>query len=90
MNDSKEILEGNQEIIEEHIVNSNGKIGTQKYAKGHFLGKGGFAKCYEFVNLDTKEICAAKIIDKATLTKNRAKQKVFHNVNLAYVRNSYT
>jgi polo-like kinase 1 len=65
-----------REIIEERVLKENGDVAVQKYAKGHFLGKGGFAKCYEFINMDTKKVCAAKIIDKATLTKKRAKQKV--------------
>jgi hypothetical protein len=30
--------------------------------KGKFLGKGGFAKCYEFVQCDSKQVTAAKII----------------------------
>ena len=37
------------------------------------IGKGGFAKCYEVTNLDTKKIYAAKIIPKSTLTKSRSK-----------------
>ena len=41
--------------------------------KGKLLGKGGFAKCYEFTNLETKKVQAAKIIPKNTLTKNRAR-----------------
>ena len=35
------------------------------------LGKGGFAKCYEFINLETKKVLAAKIVPKNTLTKSR-------------------
>jgi len=37
-------------IIEEKIVKSTGEIVIKKYLKGKFLGKGGFAKCYEFVS----------------------------------------
>jgi polo-like kinase 1 len=37
---------------------------------------GGFAKCYEGVNIETKKLYAIKVIDKNTLQKNRAKQKV--------------
>lgn len=44
--------------------------------KGRLLGKGGFARCYEFTNIETKAICAAKIISKSSLLKHRAKQKV--------------
>ena len=40
------------------------------------MGKGGFAKCYEVTNLETKRILAAKIIEKASLKKSRARQKV--------------
>jgi polo-like kinase 1 len=42
----------------------------------HFLYKGGFAKCYAATNMDTKKIYAVKVIEKASLNKNRAKQKV--------------
>lgn len=38
------------EIIEEKIQKHNGEVVIRKYIKGKFLGKGGFAKCYEFVN----------------------------------------
>ena len=43
----------------------------KKYAKGKFLGKGGFAKCYEFTNLENNKLYAAKIIPKASLKKSR-------------------
>lgn len=77
MNSSRDsITDDNQVIIEEQVVKPTGEMTIQKYAKGRFLGKGGFAKCYEFTNMQTKQVCAAKIIDKATLTKRRAKQKV--------------
>lgn len=45
----------------------------KRYNKGRFLGKGGFARCYEFTNQENKRVVAAKIIDKTTLTKSRAK-----------------
>lgn len=50
------------QIIEEKVVKSNGEVLMKKYLKGKFLGKGGFAKCYEFVNQETKVICAAKVV----------------------------
>jgi hypothetical protein len=54
--------------------------------KGKFLGKGkflsfssgGFAKCYEGTNIETKQKYAIKVIDKVSLQKNRAKQKVLN------------
>lgn len=62
-----------QIIVEEKVVKFNGDICIKKYLKGKFLGKGGFAKCYEFTNLDNKKVQAAKIILKSSLTKSRAK-----------------
>jgi polo-like kinase 1 len=62
-----------QAIIEEKVVKFNGDICRKQYLKGKFLGKGGFAKCFEFTNLETKRVSAAKIIAKSTLTKSRAK-----------------
>ena len=43
-------------LIEEKITKSNGEILTRKYIRGKLLGKGGFAKCYEFTNLETKKV----------------------------------
>lgn len=60
-------------IIEEKISKVNGEVAIKKYVRGKLLGKGGFAKCYEITNLETKKVLAAKIIEKNTLTKNRAR-----------------
>ena len=60
-------------IIEEKISKVNGEVAIKKYARGRVLGKGGFARCYEITNLETKKMLAAKIIAKNTLTKNRAR-----------------
>lgn len=60
-------------IIEEKVIRYNGEVYIRKYQKGKFLGKGGFAKCYEFSNMETKAIQAAKVVEKASLTKSRAK-----------------
>ncbi len=38
--------------------------------------QGGFAKCYEFTNMSNGRKYAAKIIDKTTLTRSKAKEKV--------------
>ena len=39
----------------------------KRYQKGRFLGKGGFAKCYEITDLDTKQVFAGKIVPKVSL-----------------------
>ena len=48
---------------------SRGRSGLpSRYQKGRFLGKGGFAKCYEVQDLETKEAFAAAA--SASLTQN--------------------
>eukprot|EP00357_Protocruzia_adherens_P032235 CAMPEP_0115018538 /NCGR_PEP_ID=MMETSP0216-20121206/28876_1 /TAXON_ID=223996 /ORGANISM="Protocruzia adherens, Strain Boccale" /LENGTH=581 /DNA_ID=CAMNT_0002389773 /DNA_START=88 /DNA_END=1830 /DNA_ORIENTATION=- len=71
-----------QVIVEEKIVKPNGDIVIKKYSKGRFLGKGGFARCYEFVVTDTKRVLASKIVPKASLTKSRAKQKLMSEIKI--------
>ena len=71
-----------QIIVEEKVVKFNGDVCIKKYLRGKFLGKGGFAKCYEFTNLETKRVSAAKVICKATLTKSRAKQKLMSEIKI--------
>ena len=48
----------------------------QFFYRGKFLGKGGFARCYELVNSDTKEVYAGKVVSKLLLQKNHQKEKV--------------
>ncbi len=59
-------------IVEERII-KGGETQVRRYIKGKFLGKGGFAKCYEFTSQETGAVTAAKVILKASLTKSRAK-----------------
>ncbi|KAL4460257.1 hypothetical protein ABPG74_000008 [Tetrahymena malaccensis] len=66
-------------IIEE-VQKEKGVI--RRYQQGRFLGKGGFAKCYEFTNLEGKQVLAAKIIPKSSLTKNRARQKLMSEIKI--------
>lgn len=69
-------------IIEEKIANIMGDPLIKRYAKGKFLGKGGFAKCYEFTNLETEKVLAAKIIPKASLKKSRHRQKLLSEIKI--------
>jgi len=69
-------------IIEERITRSNGETQIRKYAKGRLLGKGGFAKCFEVTNIENKRILAAKIIEKASLKKSRARQKLISEIKI--------
>lgn len=49
---------------------------NNRYMKGKFLGKGGFARCYELTEMNGKEIFAGKIVSKQLLTKQHQKEKV--------------
>ena len=70
------------EVIEEKIVKGNGELQIKKYQKGKFLGKGGFAKCYEFTSFDTRQVTAAKVVAKESLQKSRAKQKLMSEIKI--------
>ena len=72
----------NQCIVEEKITKVTGDIQIRKYIKGRLLGKGGFAKCYELTNMETKQITAAKVIPKKSLVKSRAKQKLISEIKI--------
>ena len=61
------------EVIIDRRVDARGNTVECRYIKGKLLGKGGFAKCYEVTNLDSKKVLAAKIIPKSTLIKSRAR-----------------
>ncbi len=63
-------------IVQEKITKKTGETVIKKYSKGKVLGKGGFATCYEFTDLEKGRLIAAKVIVKSTLTKKRALEKV--------------
>ena len=69
-------------IIEEHVTVSNGEVFTRKYCKKQFLGKGGFARVYEFHCIDTKKVYASKIVSKDSLIKQRRKQKLMLEIKI--------
>lgn len=69
-------------IVEEKLTNIMGDAITKKYTKGKFLGKGGFAKCYEFTNMENNKVMAAKIIPKSTLKKSRHRQKLLSEIKI--------
>ena len=52
------------EIIKNTSSESNSEI---CYEKGKFLGKGGFAKCFEFHQISDKKLYAGKIVPKSLL-----------------------
>uniref|UniRef100_A0A670Y1S4 Serine/threonine-protein kinase PLK n=1 Tax=Pseudonaja textilis TaxID=8673 RepID=A0A670Y1S4_PSETE len=46
------------------------------YSLGRFLGKGGFAKCYEITESESREAFACKVVPKALLLKAPQKEKM--------------
>ena len=42
-------------ITERYVDPKTNRVSTRRYLKGKFLGKGGFAKVYEFVSLDSNK-----------------------------------
>jgi len=67
---------GEFETIEDRRKGANGQIVVTKYLKGKLLGKGGFAHCYWCSCVETGEIFAMKVVEKSSLTKSRAKEKL--------------
>jgi len=70
------------QVIEERFLTPSGEFSLRKYSKGRLLGKGGFARCYEFTSLDTRKVTAAKIVPKANLQKTRQKQKLMNEIRI--------
>ncbi|KAF4671605.1 Serine/threonine-protein kinase plk1 [Perkinsus chesapeaki] len=66
---------GEVEILEDRKGRRNGGIPVY-YEKGRFLGKGGFAKVYEYTEQKTGQKVAIKAVQKASLTKQKAKAKL--------------
>ncbi|KAK3889864.1 hypothetical protein Pcinc_006158 [Petrolisthes cinctipes] len=54
----------------------------RKYQRGKFLGKGGFAKCYELTDLKNKDIFAGKIVAKTLLVKSTQKEKMSQEISI--------
>lgn len=40
------------------------------------LTQGGFARCYELISLENNKKYAVKVIEKASITRSKAKEKV--------------
>lgn len=70
------------DIVEEKYKMPSGEMGVRRWRKGRVLGKGGFATCYEFTNLDNNVTWACKLVCKASLTANRAKQKLMSEIKI--------
>ena len=72
----------NVSVIEEKIKDVNSQIKIRKYTKGKFLGKGGFAHCYEFICQDNNKVFAAKVINKENIKIPNFKQKLYSEIKI--------
>ncbi|KAM9314571.1 serine/threonine-protein kinase PLK1 [Pholidichthys leucotaenia] len=55
---------------------------TSKYTRGRFLGKGGFAKCYEITDVETKQVFAGKIVSKSLILKQHQREKMTSEITI--------
>eukprot|EP00826_Nyctotherus_ovalis_P053670 TRINITY_DN69_c0_g1_i5.p1 TRINITY_DN69_c0_g1~~TRINITY_DN69_c0_g1_i5.p1 ORF type:complete len:579 (-),score=94.39 TRINITY_DN69_c0_g1_i5:142-1833(-) len=69
-------------LVTEALTSSKGRTTAVQYTKGRFLGKGAFASCYEFQNVGTREISAAKVISKCSVTRAHEKSKLRSEVRI--------
>lgn len=69
------------EDIPEQIVDMS-KVPSIKYRKGRFLGKGGFAKCYEVSSSISENNLACKIVNKNMLVKEHHREKMVQEIML--------
>ena len=69
-------IELSRSEIEEKLNDTHSEQKIRNYTKGKSLGRGGFARCYEFICQDNNKRFAAKVINKQNLTTERQKQKL--------------
>ncbi|XP_067106446.1 serine/threonine-protein kinase PLK2-like [Osmerus mordax] len=75
---SEEHIQGTQEMSRIVTDSTTGKC----YCRGKVLGKGGFAKCYEFTDLTTGKVYAAKIIPHTRVSKPHQREKIDREIEL--------
>ncbi|KAL1513517.1 hypothetical protein ABEB36_002919 [Hypothenemus hampei] len=52
------------------------------YKRGEFLGRGGFAKCYQIVNLGNLKVFAGKVVSKKLMAKQNQKDKMTQEIQI--------
>nr|XP_020478474.1 serine/threonine-protein kinase PLK1 isoform X2 [Monopterus albus] len=55
---------------------------TTRYTRGRFLGKGGFAKCFEITDVETKQVFAGKIVPKSLILKQHQREKMTSEITI--------
>ncbi|XP_064477278.1 serine/threonine-protein kinase PLK1-like [Ornithodoros turicata] len=69
----------NQKDVPDIVIDQRSK---KEYIKGRFLGKGGFAKCYELTDRATKVVYAGKVVSKSLLVKSHQKEKMTQEITI--------
>lgn len=71
------------QVIEQCSTLASGeRVVVRRFEKGKLLGKGGFAKCYRFKDIQSGKLYAGKIISKEALVKAKAKVKLQIEIKL--------
>uniref|UniRef100_A0A915DM13 Serine/threonine-protein kinase PLK n=1 Tax=Ditylenchus dipsaci TaxID=166011 RepID=A0A915DM13_9BILA len=61
------------------VIDSGAK---RTFTKGRFLGKGGFARCYELIENGSKTVYAGKVVSKTLLVKKHQRDKMTQEVSI--------
>ena len=69
-----------EELTSKSNINKKEKI--RKYTKGRFLGKGGFARCYELICQDNSKTFAAKMLPLSDIKNDRQRQKLLTEIKI--------
>ncbi|CAL7941690.1 unnamed protein product [Xylocopa violacea] len=54
----------------------------KSYLRGRFFGKGGFAKCYEIKESESRCVYAGKIVPKSQITKTNHREKMTQEISI--------
>uniref|UniRef100_A0A8C8E585 Serine/threonine-protein kinase PLK n=1 Tax=Otus sunia TaxID=257818 RepID=A0A8C8E585_9STRI len=54
----------------------------RSFVRGRFLGKGGFARCYELAEAGSREVFAGKVVPKSLLVKPHQKEKMSMEISI--------
>jgi len=66
------------------VIKDESRPTHKKYERGRFLGKGGFAKCYELRDMAIQDspVVAGKIVPKSLLVKQHQREKMAQEISL--------
>lgn len=60
-------------------------INHRTFHKGRFLGKGGFARCFELKEVSSKRLYAGKVVSKTLLVKPHQRDKVIKLIYFKFI-----